>query len=235
VMERTAQLREANAELEAFSYSVSHDLRGPLRAIDGYSRMFVEDFGDSIPLEAQKFIQSIRSNSLRMGALIDDLLSFAHIGRATIRPAPIDMRELAQETWREANHEGNIRFDLGPLPAALGDRALLKQVWVNLLGNACKYSGKQPSPQVTVSATSPGETEVVYSVADNGTGFDMRYYEKLFGVFQRLHSQDEFPGTGVGLAIAHRVITRLGGRIWAESTPGEGATFHFSLPAVTLH
>jgi len=248
VIERTAQLASANEDLEAFSFTVSHDLRAPLRAIDGFSRMFQQDYSTCIDDNGRHLLATIRSNCERMGVLIDDLLRFSQLGRARVSNRSVDMAELAREAWAAlaepplaaassgAGAQGGrprAEFRLAELPAAEGDFALLKQVWLNLLSNAQKYSGKREQPLIEVSATQ-NDTEVVYCVADNGAGFDMRYYEKLFGVFQRLHSNQEFPGTGVGLAMVHRVITRHGGRVWADSVEGEGARFYFSLPRASL-
>jgi signal transduction histidine kinase/DNA-binding response OmpR family regulator len=232
VVERTAQLEAANAELEAFSYTVSHDLRGPLRAIDGFSRMLEEDHAGKLNADGQHLLGTIRKNSLRMDALIEDLLRFAHLGRAHLSNGHVDMTELAREAWTEIGAGERVEFRLGELADVLGDRALLKQVWVNLLSNAHKYSGKREHPVVEVSMSQDG-TERAYCVSDNGAGFDARYADKLFGVFQRLHSEQEFPGTGVGLAMVHRVVTRHGGRVWADSVLGQGARFYFTLPRVT--
>jgi signal transduction histidine kinase len=229
VKERTTQLASANEDLEAFSFTVSHDLRAPLRAIDGFSRMLQEDYAGKLDENGQHLLRTIRANSQRMGALIDDLLGFAQLGRARLNTARVDMGVLVREAWAETIGDAHIGFHLAPLPDVQGDRALLRQVWLNLLSNACKYSSKREQPAVEVSATE-AEDEIIYAVRDNGAGFDMRYYEKLFGVFQRLHSNQEFPGTGVGLAMVHRVVTRHGGRVWAESILDAGAQFYFSLP-----
>ncbi len=223
------ELERSNKDLEAFSYSVSHDLRSPLRAIAGYTQMLEEDYADRLDEEGRRLIGVIRENSGFMGSLIDDLLAFSRLGRQAINAVQLDMAELAAEAWAEACPDGSAEFRVGPLPAAYADRALLRQVWINLLSNAVKYSSKRERPLVALSGREDAG-ESVYSVIDNGAGFDMRYYKKLFGVFQRLHDADEFAGTGVGLAIVHRVITRHGGRIWAEGKVGEGAAFHFSLP-----
>ncbi|HEY4370844.1 MAG TPA: ATP-binding protein [Burkholderiales bacterium] len=231
VEERTAELAAANEDLEAFSFTVSHDLRAPLRAIDGFSRMLEEDYGGALDEKGHRLLGTIRGNSQRMAALIDDLLKFAKLGRARISPTQLDMASLVREAWQQIGAEANAAaaLRLGDLPPSYGDVALLRQVWANLLENACKYSSKRGQPIVEVSARAETDA-VVYCVADNGAGFDMRYYEKLFGVFQRLHSTQEFPGTGVGLAMVHRVVNRHGGRVWAESVLGEGARFFFSLP-----
>lgn len=230
VRERTASLEAANRELESFSTSVSHDLRAPLRSIEGYSSILLEDVGPRLADEERQPLDAIRRNAQKMATLIDDLLSFSRAGRKELGDEPVDMSALAREAWHEivpATWPGVL--DLPPLPPARGDRALLRQVWVNLLSNAVKFSGKVAAPHVTVSAARAGElTE--YSVRDNGAGFDPAYGDKLFGIFQRLHSEIEFPGTGVGLALAHRIVTRHGGAMRAEGRPGEGAAFHFTLP-----
>ena len=226
-----AELEAANHELESFSYSVSHDLRSPLRAIDGFSLMLLEDYGPGLDAEAQRFLTTIRAGTQRMGQLIDDLLAFSRIGRQPLNELPVDMESLAHETAAEALRGLATpvpQIVVSSLPTVRGDRSLLQEVWQNLIGNAVKYSSKVPSPTIEVSARREGE-EIVFSVRDNGAGFDMQFAHKLFQVFQRLHGQDEFPGTGVGLAIVYRIVTRHGGRIWAESAPGQGATFHFTV------
>ncbi len=225
-------LEGANKELESFSYSVSHDLRAPLRAIDGFSLMLLEDYGPSLEPEAQRYLTTIRAGSQRMGQLIDDLLSFSRLGRQALKRVIVDMEHLVGAARPEALGETSgpaPRITVNPLPTALGDPVLLQHVWSNLLANAVKYSSRVEAPEITVGASQDGD-ETVYYVRDNGAGFDMQYAHKLFGVFQRLHGQEEFAGTGVGLAIVHRVITRHGGRVWAESVPGRGATFYFTLP-----
>jgi len=233
---RADQLEAANKELESFTYSVSHDLRSPLRAIDGFARIFEEDYGDTLDDEARRLLQIIRDNSQKMGQLIDDLLSFSRLGRKAIEAARIDMHKIVEEALadvRASTDTTRTEIVIGRLRPAWGDAALLKQAWVNLLSNAIKYSGKNPDAKIEVGSTesgSPGRPGVTYFVRDNGVGFDMRYYEKLFGVFQRLHSATEFSGTGVGLALVHRLITRHGGRVWAEAAVNEGSTFYFSLP-----
>ena len=230
VRERTNELEVANKELESFSYSVSHDLRAPLRAVDGYARMLEEDHAARLDEEGRRLLGVVRESSVRMGQLIDDLLKFSQVSRRALAVGPVDQRALASEVLAElAAAAPKVRVDLGPLPRATGDRALLRQVWVNLLGNAFKYSSRREAPRVEVGARIDGG-ECVYWVRDNGAGFDMRYADKLFNVFQRLHSQEEFTGTGVGLAIVQRVIVRHGGRVWAEGKVGEGACFYFSLP-----
>lgn len=235
VAERTARLEAVNRELESFSYSVSHDLRSPLRAIIGFAKMLEEDYARTLDQEGRRLVKVIQDNSQRMGQLIDDLLAFSRLGRKPLAVSRVDMTEQVRSTLAELTAgEVSTWFDITALPDAAGDPALIKQVWLNLLSNAIKFSGKREQPVVTVS----GEAKLdgtVYCVKDNGVGFDMAYYDKLFGVFQRLHSADQFPGTGVGLAIVQRVVSRHGGQVWAESREGEGAAFYFSLPkTVTL-
>jgi light-regulated signal transduction histidine kinase (bacteriophytochrome) len=191
--------------------------------------MLEEDYAERLDAEARRLIGVVQANTTKMGQLIDDLLAFSRLGRQALVKSPLDMTALAQEVVHELAPGSAARIELAPLPAAAADRALLKQALLNLIGNALKYSAKRADPHIEVGARRETH-ENVYWVRDNGAGFDMRYAEKLFGVFQRLHSSDEFPGTGVGLAIVQRVITRHGGRVWAESRPGEGATFFFSLP-----
>jgi signal transduction histidine kinase len=229
VRQRTADLEATNRELESFSYSVSHDLRAPLRAVDGYARMLEEDHGARLDDEGRRLLGVVRKSSLRMGQLIDDLLAFSRLGRQAPVRRQLDMTALAREVVDELGGGSHVRFDLAALPQASGDTALLRQAWSNLVSNAIKYSGKRPDARVEIGGRETS-AETVYWVRDNGVGFDMRYADKLFGVFQRLHRSDEFPGTGVGLAIVQRVVTRHGGRVWAESRPGEGACFYFSLP-----
>ena len=229
---RTAQLEAANKELESFSYSVSHDLRAPVRAIIGFSRMLAEEHTQHLEAEAQRLLGIVQSEAHRMGALIDDLLAFSRMGRQAMQMLDVDMTQLAQSTYDGliAHHPvKNVEFHIGALPRARGDRGLLGQVWVNLIANALKFSSKQGRPRIEVSAISD-ETEHVYFVRDNGVGFDPRYQSKLYGVFQRLHDANEFPGTGVGLALVQRIVTRHGGRVWADSKLNEGATFYFTLP-----
>jgi light-regulated signal transduction histidine kinase (bacteriophytochrome) len=229
VLERTAELEAVNKELEGFSYSVSHDLRAPLRAVDGYARMLEEDYAARLDDEGRRLLAVVRNSAGRMGQLIDDLLAFSRLGRQAIARHAVDTAALVREVIAEVRGDSRASIEVGELPPVQGDRALLKQVWLNLIGNAFKYSGKRDAPQLTIGGQADNE-KVVYWVRDNGAGFDMRYAAKLFGVFQRLHSQEEFSGTGVGLAIVQRVVTRHGGRVWAEGKPGEGACFSFSLP-----
>lgn len=231
VVERTAQLEAANKEIDSFSYSVSHDLRAPLRAIDGYAQILREDYADRLDDEGRRLIGVVRERAQKMGELIDDLLLFSRLGRSPLAATRIDMeaqvRGVLEEIAADAGPLPSI--EVGPLPAASGDAALIRQVWANLISNAIKFTGQCEAPRIAVSGSST-DSELVYRIEDNGAGFDMRYYDKLFGVFQRLHDAASFPGTGVGLAIVQRVVLRHGGRVWAESRVGEGAAFHFSLP-----
>lgn len=228
---RAIQLETANKELESFSYSVSHDLRAPLRAIDGFSKMLQNSLKEKLDAEGERLLAVIRDNTQKMGQLIDDLLAFSRMGTAPIAARHIDMAALARDVFEEVQAGGDkqVELVLGDLPPAYGDHALVRQVWINLLSNAVKYSGKRDKPLVEVSGQSVNN-ENVYSVKDNGAGFDMRYSDKLFGVFQRLHSAEDFPGTGVGLANVQRVVQRHGGRVWAEGKINVGATFSFTLP-----
>jgi signal transduction histidine kinase len=234
VAERTQALEMTNAELESFSYSVSHDLRAPLRAIHGFSRILLEDHGTKLEPEAQRLLGVIDQNTRRMGHLIDDLLAFSRLGRQGLSAGRVDMSELtrlvADEIRRgEGEQNGHVEITIGSLLPAHGDRALLRQVISNLLHNAVKFARGRPNARVEVGSRPDGR-ETVYHVKDNGAGFDTRYMDKLFGVFQRLHSNEEFEGTGVGLAIVKRIVQRHGGRVWAEGKVNEGATFYFSLP-----
>jgi PAS domain S-box-containing protein len=229
---RTAELQSSNQELEAFAYSVSHDLRAPLRAIDGFSRKVVANFSDRLGAEGCRQLQVVRDNAQKMGALIDDLLAFSGIGRRDIALQLLDMDKMVQgviDELRALDPQRAIAFTIAPLPNIWGDAAMLRQVWVNLLTNAIKFTRLCPLAHVDISGRIEGG-EAVYAVKDNGAGFDMRYAEKLFGVFQRLHRQDEFEGTGVGLAIAQRILHRHDGRIWGEGKPDAGASFSFALP-----
>lgn len=237
VIERTAQLHAANKELEAFSYSVSHDLRAPLRAISGYTRILVEDYGSILDEEGKRICDVITDEARRMGELIDDLLSFSRLSRKEIQASKVDMKALAFSVYGELTREeqrGRIDFSVGKLPSAMGDPALLHQVWINLLSNAIKFSSKKERAVIEVGMKR-SDKELVYCVHDNGAGFDIQYVDKLFGVFQRLHSDDEFEGTGVGLAIVQRIVQRHGGRVWAEGDVGRGATFYFALPRGENH
>jgi signal transduction histidine kinase len=231
VNERTAELEAANKELEAFSYSVSHDLRAPLRAIDGFSRILQEEYVGSLPDEAQEYFQLVRSNAQQMGHLVDDLLAFAHLSRQQLSRRPVDHEQLVRRCLEELADEARgrqIQIACGPLPASEGDPALLKQVWVNLIANALKYTRRRAQASIEIGSMREG-AELIYFVKDNGVGFDMRYSDKLFGVFQRMHRAEEYEGTGVGLAIVQRIVHRHGGRVWAEAQVDHGARFFFSL------
>lgn len=226
------KLQAANRELEAFSYSVSHDLRAPLRAVSGFSRILGEEYADQLPEEARGYLSRIRNGTLRMGELIDDLLTFAHIGRQSLhKQADVDPAAIVCSVWAEqadARAGRPIDLTVGALPACDADPALLALVYTNLLSNALKFTrGRDPARIEVGSRVEDGC--VVYYVTDNGAGFDPRYTHKLFGVFQRLHRTEEFEGTGVGLALSARIVGRHGGRIWADGKPGEGATFSFTL------
>jgi PAS domain S-box-containing protein len=231
VVERTAQLEAANKELEAFSYSVSHDLRAPLRAVDGFSQAVLEDFGSQLPDEGHRQLQTIRKGAQRMGELIDDLLRFSQLGRQPLHKKPVEIAKLVRAVLADFStqqEERQIKICLGDLPSCQCDPALLRQVWVNLISNALKYTSKREQAVVEIGCIQQNG-ENVYFVRDNGAGFDMRYADKLFGVFQRLHLVDEYEGTGVGLAIVHQVTKRHGGRVWAEAEVDRGATFYFTL------
>jgi PAS domain S-box-containing protein len=235
--EAEEHVRELNRELESFSYSVSHDLRAPLRHIDGYARILREDLAGKLDPESRRVLDTIVDSSRRMGLLIDDLLAFSRLGRKPLATRAVDMQELVRGALADLQSQRgasapDVQVQVGELPPADGDPSLLRQVWSNLLGNAIKYSSPRgEQARVFVSGERRGDL-LHYSVADNGVGFDMRYADKLFGVFQRLHSQEEFEGTGVGLAIVQRIVARHGGAVAAQAEPGRGATFSFELPAV---
>lgn len=233
VLVRTSELEFANMELEAFSYSVSHDLRAPLRAIDGFSAVLAETCGPRLDDEGRRILGRIRAGAQRMGQLIDALLTLSRLGRQDMVCSRVEMRELARAGFEEIAGEPvareRIAFTLGELPAARGDPALLRQVWTNLLSNAVKFSAPRERPAIGVEGEIEGDT-VVYRVRDDGVGFDPTHAGKMFGAFQRLHADTRFAGTGIGLAIVQRIVTRHGGRVWAEGSVGEGATFSFALP-----
>ncbi len=235
VVERTAQFEAANKELEAFSYSVSHDLRAPLRTIDGFSQAVLEDYGQQLPQEGRRYLQTIREGAQRMGALIDDLLEFGRLGQQAVTKQMVDMDMLvrtALEQLEFPRQARQIEIRRGELPPCLGDPALLKQVWLNLISNALKYTRERKPAIVEIGCTRVNDVNT-YFVRDNGTGFDMQYANKLFGVFQRLHRVEDYEGTGVGLAIVQRVVHRHGGRVWAEAAVDRGATFSFTLEGET--
>ena len=235
--QRTRELEQANKDLEAFSYSISHDLRAPLRVVDAFCQMFLEDYGATVPAEGRRMLDRARAGAQRMSQLIDDLLAFARFGSRPLTTGVVEMRSLAVRVAaavrgpvQAADLAHDVTVEIKELPDCIGDSSLLEQVFTNLLSNACKFTRGRPQPRVEVSAISEG-TSNIYVVRDNGVGFDTNYAQKLFGVFQRLHSAAEFEGTGIGLSIVKRIVQRHGGRVWAESTPGEGAAFYFSLPA----
>jgi signal transduction histidine kinase len=236
--ERTAQLQAANRELEAFTYSVSHDLRAPLRAIDGFSGILEADYRERLDEEGRRLLARVRRNAQRMEKLIEDLLAFSRLGRQPIRTVSVSLDDLVHEVLNElqpARPERAATISVGRLGAVEADPALLRHVLTNLLGNAIKFTGKTAVPAIEVGCreTTRDKTRTYY-VKDNGAGFDMQYADKLFGVFQRLHRPDDFEGTGVGLAIVQQIIHRHGGRVWADAKPGEGATFYFTLRAGAL-
>lgn len=233
VQERTKQLEAVNKELEAFSYSVSHDLRAPLRHIDGFVDMLRPESQQHLSAAGQRYLKIISDAAKRMGALIDDLLVFSRMGRMEMRRSVVNMNELVSEVIQEMAQdlkERKLEWEISRLPESFGDRAMLKQVWVNLIANAVKYSRERSPARISVHCRENGSTECEFSVQDNGAGFDMKYAGKLFGVFQRLHQAEEFEGTGVGLANVQRIILRHGGRVWAEGKVDAGATFYFTLP-----
>jgi light-regulated signal transduction histidine kinase (bacteriophytochrome) len=256
VVERTAELEAANKELEAFSYSISHDLRAPLRAVNGFAGIVLEDFGPQLPEEGRGYLERIRAGALRMGELIDDLLAFSRLSRQAVNRQNVNTVELVQNALDELKPQRDgrqIEIQIGNLPVCHGDAALLKQIWVNLISNAIKYTrGREPAiveigsmeddggrasgveSQTAPPSTLDARPSTVFFVRDNGAGFDMQYANKLFGVFQRLHRADEFEGTGVGLAIVQRIVHRHGGRVWAKAEVNRGATFYFTIGEAKL-
>jgi signal transduction histidine kinase len=234
VRERSAQLEAANRELEAFSYSVSHDLRAPVRHIDGFVSLLAKA-EMSLSEKGQSYLDAIAKSSKQMGCLIDDLLEFSRTGRTEMRHTQVDLQNVLTETFGRIQPETkgrNIQWKTSPLPVVQGDPILLQQVFSNLLLNAVKYTGPRDPAEIEIGWTGGAGDETVVFVRDNGVGFDMRYAGKLFGVFQRLHRQDEFEGTGIGLANVRRIVARHGGRTWAEGEIDKGATFYFSLPPI---
>ncbi len=230
---RTAELEGAVKELEAFSYSVSHDLRAPIRAINGFARILKETSWDALPPDGQRHVSLILQNVRNMGELVDDLLSFSRLGQEPIQAADLDMRRLVDEVVDEMKKAKAMpeamTLQVGELPPAVGDRKMIKRVLVNLLSNAVKFSSKSERPVVRIEGSLEGK-DAHFVVIDNGVGFEMQYADKLFRVFHRLHTQEEYEGTGVGLAIVHRIVSRHGGRVWGESELGRGAKFTFTLP-----
>jgi len=230
--QRSAKLETAIQELDWFSYSVSHDLRSPLRAIDGFSLILLEDYAETLDDEGKRLLKVVRDNTARMGQLIEDILKFSRTGRTELTFSEINMEQMAREVFADLQpspDDSPLQLEIEALPPAQGDSAMMRQVFVNLLSNALKFSRSKETPCIKVGG-SLQNGEAVYYVKDNGVGFDMQYADKLFGLFQRLHGVAEFEGTGIGLAIVKRIITRHGGRVWAEAKVNEGATFYFALP-----
>jgi len=228
--EHIGQLNSLNQELESFSYSVSHDLRAPLRAITGYSKIFEEEYDQTMDDEARLLIAKILYNAGKMGTLIDDLLQFSKLGRKEVQKKEIDVEQLVKKIAEEHNHGlKKAEVAIGKIHPSKADPALITQVWINLISNAIKYSAKSAHPKIEIGSEK-SDKEILYHIKDNGAGFDMNYADKLFGVFQRLHDEKEFEGTGIGLAIVQRIVSRHGGTIRAEGKVNEGATFYFSLP-----
>ena len=232
-LERERQLLEfSNRELESFSYTVSHDLRAPLRAIDGFTRILSEDHTALLDEEGKRICGNIRRNTQNMGQLIDDLLQFSRLSRIDFHISDVDMQQMVIEVYHDLTSpesRNRISFHADKLCAPPCDPAMIRHIWLNLISNAIKFSNHRKKPEVHISCTRE-EDYCVYCVRDNGVGFDMQYYDKLFGVFQRLHSRADFEGTGVGLAIVQRIAQRHGGKAWAKGNPGKGAEFFFSLP-----
>lgn len=232
VTDRTRQLESANKELEAFSYSISHDLRAPLRAIIGFTAILEEDHGANLSDDAKRIMNVIKTNTLRMGHLIDDLLSFSRLARQDIKKTNIPTNKMVYEVIEEViaeNRNSKINWQVHEMPDIVGDISAMRQIWINLISNAVKYSAKKDEGQIEIGSEHRGG-QTVFFVKDNGVGFDEKYKEKLFKVFQRLHSADEFEGTGVGLAIVEKIVSKHGGDVWAESALNKGAKFYFSLP-----
>ena len=234
VAERTEQLQLANKELEAFSYSVSHDLRAPLRAIDGFSRILLKEHSANLPPDGLEYLQDVRANTQKMGHLVDDLLSFSRLSRQPVNKQLVSPTAIVRQSWNDladTRSGRRVELQLNALSDCQADPVLLKQVWLNLLSNGIKYTGGREVAFIEIgNAPSDNPLFHVYYIKDNGVGFDMRYASKLFGVFQRLHRAEDYEGTGVGLAIVQRIVHRHGGRIWVDAQPGKGATFFFSLP-----
>jgi signal transduction histidine kinase/CheY-like chemotaxis protein len=234
VRERTSQLEAANKELESFAYSVSHDLRAPLRAIEGFSKFVLEDYGKVLDPQGERLLNQIRINTKKMDQLITDILSLSRVARSEHKASKVDMVKMTISMYNEClspAQQRKLSFIIEPMPECFGDPTYLKQVWTNLISNAIKFTSKKNKPVIKVS----GYTENgfnIYSIKDNGAGFNPEYSNKLFGVFQRLHKTEEFEGTGVGLAIVQRIIIRHGGKVWAEGKEGHGAIFYFSLPII---
>jgi light-regulated signal transduction histidine kinase (bacteriophytochrome) len=228
VKERTEELEILNKELESFSYSVSHDMRAPVRAISGYARILSTRYNDKLDELGKEALTTVDSEARRMGQLIDDLLAFSRLGKKDVEKQNINMKDVAEEAVAEVLKSTEMKnkpeINIENMKQARCDKNLMRQVFINLISNAVKYSQRSPKPVVNI-----GYSNGAYFVKDNGVGFDMQYYNKLFGVFQRLHTEEEFRGTGIGLAIVHKIITKHGGNVWAVSEVGKGATFYFSV------
>lgn len=230
---RTAELEASNKELEAFAYSVSHDLRAPIRHVAGFTELLQNDTASLLSAKSQRYVTMILESAKRMGSLIDDLLAFSRISRAETHKTTVSLDQLVQEALSEVREETNGRdivWSLGGLPPGFGDRSMLRMVLVNLISNAVKFTRTRPHAEIEIGSTDHTRDQFVVFVRDNGVGFDMKYSSKLFGVFQRLHGPEAFDGTGIGLATVQRIIHRHGGRVWAEGQVDKGATFYFSLP-----
>jgi light-regulated signal transduction histidine kinase (bacteriophytochrome) len=228
-----AQLESANKELESFSYSVSHDLRAPLRHINGYVELLLKNASSSLDEKSLRYLTTISDSANRMGLLIDDLLAFSRIGRVEMQKTEFSLERLVEEVMDDLGHEmegREIIWERGPLPDVYGDRSMMKLVFLNLVSNAIKFTSPRKQAKIDIGTAEGKDDETVVFIRDNGVGFDMKYADKLFGVFQRLHSADQFEGTGIGLANVQRVIHRHGGKIWAESGLEQGATFYVSIP-----
>lgn len=228
---RTAELEAAQKELEDFSYSVSHDLRAPLRAVNGFARIALEEYGPQLPEEGRRYLERVRNAGEKMGELIESLVAFSRFGRQSLKCESVDSLKVVQSALEEIQNTQKIapiEFRIGKLPECKADPHLLRQIWMNLLANAIKFSSPR-SPAIIEIGCIRENAENIYFVRDNGVGFDMKYSNKLFGVFQRLHRVDEFPGAGIGLAIAQRLVHRHGGRIWAQGQVDHGATFYFTI------
>lgn len=233
--ERTAELEAANKELDAFSYSVAHDLRAPLRAINGFSRILLSEYAEAMPADAQSYLREIVTSAQQMGLLLDHILALSRLNRRAINKQLVDCGQLVQDCLNELRGEfvgREIDWEIGSMPPCAADPALLKQAWINLISNAIKYTARRRPAVIEIGSQAGDKPQrQTYYIKDNGAGFDMRYAHKLFGAFQRLHRAEDFVGTGVGLAIVQRIIHRHGGSVWAEGEPDRGATFYFSLPA----
>jgi light-regulated signal transduction histidine kinase (bacteriophytochrome) len=231
VLQRTVELEASNRELESFTYTVSHDLRAPVRGLHGFSQILLEDFSADLPEQAKGYLKRIEDNAKLMGELIDDLLAFSHLGRQQVKKTTVNASAIAKLAFEEiTEHEdkARIHFMINKLPEVQADATLLKQVFVNLFSNAIKFSRQREQAIIEVGSE-PSDQGTILFVRDNGVGFDMQHSGKLFGVFQRLHSYDQFEGTGVGLAIVRRIVERHGGVVWAEAEQDKGATFYFTL------